>query len=291
MATSYHSIGSYYDQFFNNADYFALITQQHTFQNLTESNKQGVAYRKGLYISEVTDDGDFHLLRCSTNFNGPTEGFTSVDRQILNQINPLCRLWGLAEVNHVLAQVYINNPEQNKKAKIKEHSDKTKDMPSNGCIAFCTFYDSPVDDPRKLTTLRFKSKETGEKVNLQLGSNSLFLMPLSSNRLWTHEIVPSQLPIEQLPTRLGYVCRCSKTEAIHEDGKTYIIHEHVEDEDGDGYIIRQALHKPTDLERLKLKTLYAKEIATTEVIDYGDIDFSLNDGDYLPPIKSPGESV
>ena len=51
-----------------------------------------------------------------------------------------------ASLNHVLAQIYYNKSatedQKQTKAKIKAHSDKTKDMPTNGLMAFCTFYDN-----------------------------------------------------------------------------------------------------------------------------------------------------
>jgi len=53
--------------------------------------------------------------------------------------------------------------------------------------------------------------------------NSVFIMSLEMNRLYTHEISPSHLPMDLIPLRLGYVIRCSKTKAIYKDNKTYII--------------------------------------------------------------------
>jgi hypothetical protein len=47
-------------------------------------------------------------------------------------------------------------------------------------------------------------------------------MSLEMNRLYTHEISPSHLPMDLIPLRLGYVIRCSKTKAIYKDNKTYI---------------------------------------------------------------------
>ncbi len=44
----------------------------------------------------------------------------------------------------MLAQTYHNSTTEDgkqKKARISRHSDKTKDMPSNSVMAFCTFYD------------------------------------------------------------------------------------------------------------------------------------------------------
>ena len=53
-----------------------------------------------------------------------------------------------AKLNHVLAQICHNTTAEasttgkEQKAKIKGHSDKMKDMPSDGgLMAFCTFYD------------------------------------------------------------------------------------------------------------------------------------------------------
>jgi hypothetical protein len=90
---NYHNVGVYYKGFHSENDisdqakegnrYFAAIRANHRFQGLTESNKPGVSYRKGLYLSDVTEDDSngqdlhFHLLRCSTNLDGPTENLAT----------------------------------------------------------------------------------------------------------------------------------------------------------------------------------------------------------------------
>ena len=51
----------------------------------------------------------------------------------------------------------------------------------------------------------------------------MFIMSLEMNRLYTHEICPSCLPMDLIPLRLGYVIRCSKTKAIYKENQTYII--------------------------------------------------------------------
>jgi len=69
-----------------------------------------------------------------------------------------------AELNHVLAQVYHNTAAstgaggveghvstKEKKARIKSHSDKTKDMPVNGVMAVCTFYSDDIAQKAKVT--------------------------------------------------------------------------------------------------------------------------------------------
>jgi hypothetical protein len=76
-----------------------------------------------------------------------------------------------------------------------------------------------------------------------------------------------------IPTRCGYIIRCSNIEALHRWGTTYI-------ESDEGLV---AMEEPTEKDIKHLKDLYSKENATTDIIDYGDIYFSFNQGDYLMP--------
>ena len=76
----------------------------------------------------------------------------------------------------MLAQIYPNTTDGSKqtKAKISADADKTKDMPVNGIMAFCTFYDgvsalSRLDEfdygykgKSGLTRLCFRLKEPRE---------------------------------------------------------------------------------------------------------------------------------
>ncbi len=206
-----------------------------------------------------------------------------------------------------------------KKAKIKAHSDKTKDMPRNGLIAFCTFYQSSgssgnrnpsikqdsqnskdfdfQDDKASapLTRLRFKLKTNSIKtsgssmeiINFNSNSknkspinfdvilypNSVFVIPLSTNRFYTHEIIPSGLPVDKLPTRLGYVIRCSNTEVFYfnKDKKVYFNND-------------ECLTDMTAEEDSTLRDLYLKENTTSEIITYQPSYSSMNKGDYLKPI-------
>jgi hypothetical protein len=95
------------------------------------------------------------------------------------------------------------------------------------------------------------------------------------NRLYTHEIVPPHISIDKMPTRMGYVIRCSKTDAIFNcnNNQTYIMN--------DNKLIK--LEKPTEDDIKKLKELYADENLTDKVVEYNNIYFSLNDGDYTKP--------
>ncbi|HXS19016.1 MAG TPA: hypothetical protein VN764_17580, partial [Polyangiaceae bacterium] len=186
------------------------------------------------------------------------------------------------------------------KAKIQAHADKTKDMPVHGIIAFCTFYDQldklqplsgdPFDHGLKetsgLTKLHFRLKTPKPESDLPphftitLYPNSVFFMPLSTNRLYTHEIRSSMLNAEQLPTRLGYVVRCSSTEAVHVDGNTFL-------KNGDQRI---KLEAATPESTAELRALYAEENKTEAVIDYRDkFSFSMNQGDYHAPSYTLGD--
>lgn len=305
-----HNTGVYFRKFFGTGkDYYGSIINEHQFQSLTESNKPGHAFRKGIYLTNIKEDNEeikFNLLRCSTNLSGPSDNFRDTDKEIIGKINGTSKYFFKDEVelNHVLAQTYENSIVINKekKAKISKHSDKTKDMPKNALIAFCSFYKdfsddvfnkelkckkSTVDpydycynDTSVLTRLRFclKNNAIAKKMERQfditLYPNSVFIIPLSTNRLYTHEIIPSILPVDKIPTRMGYVVRCSNTNAVFKDGQTYIHQE--------GKYIK--LNEPIDEDVRRLKELYLKENATIEVVHYDGFYFSLNKGDYKKPI-------
>jgi hypothetical protein len=294
--------GVFYRRFFDDPTLFHRISAEHTFQALTESVKPSTAHRTGLYLTPVTRQSDglhFKLLRCSTNLSGPTENFCATDHQIVDALNreAAAIFRDHAPLDHVLAQIYKNTTlgQKQTKAKISAHADKTKDMPANGIMAFCTFYDglgalAPLDDfdhgykgKSGLTKLRFQLKPGAvasvPEFTLTLYPGSVFFMPLSTNRLYTHEIQSSMLNAEMLPTRLGYVARCSKTEAVHRDGTTFL-------KRGDALV---PLEPATDEGRLELRALYASENKTHDVIDYGDrFQFSMNDGDYRAPDEKRG---
>jgi hypothetical protein len=302
-----HGVGVYYRRFFDlGGDLFDRICTEHTFQTLTESTKPGKAHRTGIYLTPVEQDGEelhFRLLRCSTNLSGPTENFRSNDRHIVDALNQEAAsiFQNQAPLNHVLAQIYHNTPavaaQKQSKAKISAHADKTKDMPVNGIIAFCTFYEGldklrpltkdPFDYGYKgisgLTKLHFRLKESVEESSectlpsqftLTLYPNSVFFMPLSTNRLYTHEIRSSTLDAELLPTRLGYVVRCSSTEAVHKNDRTFLKR--------DKELVKLV---PPTIEGIdELRKLYAEENNTPAFIDYGDkFLFSMNAGDYIAP--------
>ncbi|MFE0651149.1 hypothetical protein ACFVZH_21435 [Streptomyces sp. NPDC059534] len=302
-----HGAGVYYRRFFDlDADHFGGIRAEHAFQSLTESTKPGSAHRSGIYLTPVTRNGDelhFRLLRCSTNLSGPTDNFRPTDTRIVEALNHEAAtvFRDHAPLNHVLAQIYHNTlataERKQSKAKISAHADKTKDMPVNGIMAFCTFYDRldplrplaedafdyGVKGASGLTRLHFRLKEpTAERdgaalppqFSLTLYPGSVFFMPLSTNRLYTHEIRPSALDAELLPTRLGYVVRCSSTEAVHKNGRTFL--------KAAGDPVRLEPPTPDGLD--DLRRLYAEENRTSSFIDYGDrFLFSMNTGDYVAP--------
>ncbi|MFD8085966.1 hypothetical protein ACFV4F_30215 [Kitasatospora sp. NPDC059722] len=302
-----HGVGVYYRRFFAlDGDHFGRISAEHEFQSLTESTKPGSAHRSGIYLTPVTQDGDelhFRLLRCSTNLSGPTEGFRPTDTGIVDALNREAAgiFRGQAPLNHVLAQIYRNTAatteRKQSKAKISSHADKTKDMPANGIMAFCTFYegldklrplgedgfDYGVRGVSGLTRLQFRVKGPAEdhdavalpaQFTVTLYPGSVFFMPLSTNRLYTHEIKPSALDAELLPTRLGYVVRCSSAEAVHKDGETFL--------KGEGELVK--LGPATEEGMDELRGLYAEENRSSSFIDYGDrFRFSMNAGDYRAP--------
>lgn len=303
--------GVYYRKLFSDNNSFEKIKSEHDFQELTESNKESKAFRKGIYLSkinkEITETGQeafhYNLLRCSSNLTGPTDNFRDIDHQIINTLNTCVEetFEHQTDMNHALVQIYENKKKTDDspkevKAKIKAHSDKTKDMPKEGLIAFCTFYDDtntellkPSDTDRfdwcykqtsALTRLHFRLKKTVEDDTLEkefsvtLYPDSAFLIPLSTNRLYTHEIRPSVLGVDQIPIRMGYVVRCSNLEAMHTEGQTYI-------KENGQYI---KLEEMTPELREELRSSYYEENITENRVEYGKVHFSMNSGDYEKPI-------
>lgn len=304
-----HNAGIFYRRFFDNENLFTKIKSEHEFQNLTESNKESMALRQGIYLTKVTkqtknekESLHFRLLRCSSNLTGSTDNLRSTDNQILNSLNQAVKFdfEKKTELNHVLAQIYLNKKNEitskESKAKISAHSDKTKDMSKAGLITFCTFYDKSNFEqlsPSKtdkfdwvhkktsgLTRLLFKLKNTVndeslvKEFSVTLYPNSIFSIPLSTNRLYTHEIRPSMLNIDKIPIRMGYVIRCSNLEAVFEDNQTFIKE--------NGNLIRLEGMNNENLE--DLRDSYYKENKTEKNIDYGKVHFSMNTGDYKKPI-------
>jgi hypothetical protein len=322
-----HNVGLFIKCLFNSdKDYFYDLTSEHKFQVLKESNKPSNAYRKGIYITNVEsltnesltnesseDQLKFNLLRCSTNLDGPTDNFRKTDHEIVGKVQQIADDFfeQPVELNHVLAQVYYNvkagdgPATKDARARIKEHSDKTKDMPRNALMAFCTFYKSgpellkrngyryvdkrgTLSNASVLTKLRFRLKTKTEngyvdpvdealvkEFDVELEPNSVFLMSLSTNRLYTHEIVPSGLPIEHIPTRLGYVIRCSNRAAIFKDERTHVY------DDNESLV---PLEEPSEDGLKYLKTKYFEENVSNKLIDYDFVKFSMNNGDYMRPI-------
>lgn len=294
----------YYREFFKEDDYYNKINTEHKFQTLTESNKDGSTHKTGIHLSEVKRNDNngikFNLMRCSTNFEGPTDNFRVSDREIIDSLNDESKNVFTKEVtlNHVLAQKYHNikdsdgnNMNENKNS---AHSDKTNDMRRDAVMAFCTFYDKNTISLKKkgfdyvykgvscLTKISFVLKESIktdpkyiklESFDVTLYPNSVLIIPLSTNRFFTHEIKPTCLDFS-IPSRMGYVVRCSSTEAIHLDGKTYLIDKNT----------KRPLEKMTDEGIKRLRYLYREENITADIINYEGIDFSMNEGDYISPL-------
>ncbi len=303
--------GVYFRHLFKEEDCFNKIKTEHKFQNLTESNKGGSALRTGIYLTEIkkeetVEKGEilhYRLLRCSSNLTGPTDNFRETDHKIIKTLNEAAKYVFEKEtsLNHVLAQIYQNKKTtgikvKEKKAKIKAHSDKTKDMLKDGLIAFCTFYDKAnfqhlqssnsdkfdycYKDISGLTRLHFKLKDSvkddtlAKKFSVTLYPNSAFIIPLSTNRLYTHETRPSMLNIDLIPIRMGYVVRCSKAEALFMGNQTYIKE--------NGELIK--LENITQKTMTDLRSSYYEENKTENLVEYGKVHFSMNLGDYQKPI-------
>lgn len=267
--------------------------------------------------SEEKKGLEYNLLRCTDNLDGPTENFKQIDWIIVNKLNNISEYFfnDSFEFNHVSAKIFENYYEDNlqKKEKIYAHSDKTNDMPDNGLIAFCTFYkirgctyrgdkfknyDISYKDSTILTKLRFEKKINAPlnlpaKIDITLYHDSVLIIPLLTNRFYTHETIPSVHTVERIPFRMSYTVRCSKTKALcvthngEEIKDTIYIVDNIEknEEDDDIPKLKAIQMIPmTDKELKRINELYFLENTTTININYGKFFSSMNTGDYLKPI-------
>ncbi len=113
-----------------------------------------------------------------------------------------------------------------------------------------------------------------QEFSVILYPNSVFLIPLSTNRLYTHEIKPSMLNVEKIPVRMGYVVRCSNVEAKFMNNETFI--------NENGNLIK--LEPMTSESIQNLRNSYIEENKTENLVEYGEVHFSMNLGDYEKPI-------
>lgn len=299
--------GIIYQSLFCNYWYQNLL-DSHKFGTLTEATKPGTSpYRSGLYITRVNEDAatgerTFKLLRCSTSFTNPTENLRPADEYILEVLNKMAAVnfHDSAPLDHVLAQQYVNVISEDGKARrgtIADHSDKTKDMAPNGIMAFVTFYSRDIGSLSECTSLVW-TKKAGAPEELPktwqaiLFTGSVLFVPLSTNRWYTHRIVAGSRPVHELPTRIGYVARCSKTTAVSTltDGTFLVVPS--DEGEGEGGVgggsgsgerrVPLVLPSADDIDRIR--KLYKRENMETSVVDYGPVvPFSLNAGDYLRP--------
>lgn len=294
--------------------YYDKITKAHDLISLTESNKSSMAFRTGRYLTKITqhdscpDDENcfkshelhYKYMRCSTNFQKGTHNFYKIDNEIIDKTNRHMNKYftNCAEFNHVLAQAYHNKIDEfgkSRHANISKHSDKTEDMPENALIGFFTSYkfDPSVEygyqdfeifykNQLVLTKLNFERKHDVDielyptkQFSISLYPGSVLAIPLSTNRLYTHEIKTPGLNPNILPTRLGYVMKSSKTNAIYDvlTNKTYI-----EDETG-----RTEMHPITEEEMKYLRDMYFQENVNSQRVVYDNMYYSMNDGDYMIP--------
>lgn len=136
-------------------------------------------------------------------------------------------------------------------------------------------------DTSVLTSLRFRLKKNlSEDVpkdlpalfEVRLYPGSVLMIPRSTNRWYRHQTVPSVLPIDKIPVRMGYTVRPSGRAGKHAKGQTYIL------DKGQWIPLKKD-------ERGQMKKLYFLENTTDQSVQYPVFDVTLNEGDLMQPIQ------
>lgn len=126
-----------------------------------------------------------------------------------------------------------------------------------------------------------------QEFSVELHPNSCFIIPLSTNRYYTHETRASTAPFNMTvdktqvnrPVRIGYVIRCSDTFIVHENGGAAY------------YLEKMPLKQATEPEELDaIRELYLVENNSCKQPDYTNVfNLTMNAGDLLMPTK-PNEA-
>ena len=140
-------------------------------------------------------EGDIPVYRHPLDNAPQSIAFTPLVLELVSRIN---RDHGL-HLNHALIQLYRHGNDN-----ISEHSDKTLDICSGSKIVNVSF------GAKRYMTLRTKKTEDvsglpRERFEIPLPHNSVFLLDLTANALYTHAIRPNKkLPTQQDPEESAY---------------------------------------------------------------------------------------
>ncbi|KAF3914500.1 hypothetical protein AA313_de0206832 [Arthrobotrys entomopaga] len=177
------------------------------FQLLKSEVQWRVMYHRGGEVPRlvavqgtIDNDGSFPIYRHPSDESPPLLPFSKTVEEIRTHVEKKLG----HPVNHVLIQLYRGGTDY-----ISEHSDKTLDIVKGSSIVNVSL------GAQRVMTLRTKKKEADEKAEadeeerkvqkIPLPNNSMFILGLPTNQLWTHSInQDKRLAREKSPEELAF---------------------------------------------------------------------------------------
>jgi hypothetical protein len=290
--------GIMFRRFFTKDCIFSEITNDRAFKQVTENCGSEKIAHTGLFLSPVERHRDglkYYIQRSRMVCSEPLSCMKTIDAEITSLVNVSVNSFFKSKVrfNHIFAD--LHSPAENRKYKPFNKSENTKDMHADALIAYCTFYkdydgldfirqssdDSIFDCAYGGTSIfpkmRFKLKRDApldkymrNSFTVTLYPNSLFVISLSTNRFYTHEVI---MPNTKKLTRVNYTLCSSKTWVLFRN-RPYIYENGI-------------LTRMDKIGGERLEELCSKENNSSIKIDYPNVYCSLSEGDYKEPKPPP----
>ncbi|WP_326662045.1 hypothetical protein [Streptomyces sp. NBC_00385] len=243
---------------------FAVPSEENLFAELAASARWEDAGkgRQGATLTRTDEAGGVPLVRTTTQYSNPPQGFGAVHERLARRIQEHAAL--PVGFNNALIESYTNDC-----TTMGSHSDQALDLADGSFIAvFSCYRQGEASPPRKLI---FESKGSGaEKFEIPLTHHGVVAFSVDTNRRLRHRIVlaaPDRATDNQW---LGLTFRTSKTFVRFREGLPYLpqgarLLSADEDQRREFYRLRRRENKETDFV-------------------YPPLTYTVSESDLVPPV-------
>ncbi|CAM5271014.1 hypothetical protein [Streptomyces narbonensis] len=218
--------------------------------------------RRGATLAKVDEAGGVPLVRTTTRYGTPTQGFGAVHERLARRIHEHAEL--PSGLNNALIECYTNAYKS-----MGSHSDQALDLADESHIAVFSCYRYPEASPPRKLIVESKGSD-GEILEIPLAHNSVVAFSVEANRRFKHRIV-LDAPAQARPDNLwlGVTFRTSKTVVRFRDGHAYL---------------PQGAHLTSadDEQRQEFYRLRRRENNETDFI-YPPLTYTISESDLMPP--------
>lgn len=247
---------------------FALLSEENLFAELSASARweDTGKGRRGATLTRIDEGGGVPLVRTTTQYSNPPQGFRTVHERLAQRIQEHAAL--PVGFNNALIESYTNDC-----TTMGSHSDQALDLADDSFIAVFSCYRHEASPPRKLI---FESKGSGgETFEIPLTHHSVVAFSVETNRRLRHKIVlaaPDRTTDNQW---LGLTFRTSKTLLRFRDGLPYL---------AQGARLRSA----DEDQRRAFYRLRRRENMEADFV-YPPLTYTVSESDLMPPGRSAAD--